>query len=92
VEFGQAANLVPGSAELRSNEGIALYCDDQLAYAVSALQAALKLNVHWLHRISSWASAPTALAIPRRRHGSCRRSSNLNRTISWRIYGWGTLW
>ena len=44
AEFGQAARLMPVSGELRSNVGVALYCDDQLAAAVSSFQAALKLN------------------------------------------------
>ncbi len=43
-EYHAAARLLPTSGELRANEGIALYCDQQLGLAVSTLHTALQLN------------------------------------------------
>ncbi len=43
-EYGAAARLLPGSGELRTNQGIALFCDGQLDAAVAALHTALRLN------------------------------------------------
>ena len=43
-EFGLAAQLTAGSGELRSNEGVALYCDGQWQQAIAALHKALLLN------------------------------------------------
>jgi Tfp pilus assembly protein PilF len=43
-EFGLAAQLTPSSGELRSNQGVALYCDGQWDQAIAALHKALQLN------------------------------------------------
>ncbi len=43
LEYGRAADLRPRSGELRSNQGIALYCDGQLPESVAALRKALSL-------------------------------------------------
>jgi Tfp pilus assembly protein PilF len=43
-QFGLAAQLTPKSGELRSNEGVALYCDGQWERAIVAFHKALMLN------------------------------------------------
>ncbi len=43
-EYGRAAQWMPGSGELRTNEGIALYCDGQMDAAIQALERAESLN------------------------------------------------
>ncbi len=43
-EYGRAVQLMPQNAELRTNEGIALYCDDQADAAIQALERAESLN------------------------------------------------
>ena len=39
-----AARLLPNNAELRSNQGVALYCASQLQTAIAAFQRALAIN------------------------------------------------
>ena len=43
-EYHLAVQSMQSSGELRTNEGIALYCDEQLEPAVAALHTALRLN------------------------------------------------
>ncbi len=43
-EYHAAARLLPSSGELRTNEGIALYCDRQFPAARTTLDTALQLN------------------------------------------------
>ena len=43
-EYAIVARRLPGSAEVRSNLGVALYCDNQLPEAISVFEKTLKLK------------------------------------------------
>ena len=43
-EYKLAAKLLPDSGELRSNLGVALYCDGQITESIAALRSALRLS------------------------------------------------
>jgi tetratricopeptide (TPR) repeat protein len=45
-EYAAAAHLMPASAELWSNEGVAFYCAEDLPSAVAAFKRAKSLNPH----------------------------------------------
>jgi tetratricopeptide (TPR) repeat protein len=68
LEYDAAIHIMPRSAELWSNEGVALYCDNQLPEAIAAFRKALlispTLNVpHLFIGLASHRLADEAVAI-----------------------------
>lgn len=68
AEYAAAVRLLPTNGELRTNQGIALYCNHQFTDAVPVFQKALQLNPrlavpHLFLGLSAFHLSNTALAI-----------------------------